>query len=63
VKRFIGRKYAELNPDSKRVAYTIRKDAESGNIRIKCPRLEREFAPEELASMVIKKLVMKPHAT
>ena len=57
VKRFIGRKYAELNADSKRVAYTIRKEAESGNIRLKCPRLEREFSPEELASMVIKKLV------
>jgi molecular chaperone DnaK len=57
VKRFIGRRYAELNPDSKRVAYTIRKDADSGNIRLKCPRLERDFSPEELSSMVIKKLV------
>ena len=26
VKRFIGRKYGELNPDSKQVPYTIRKD-------------------------------------
>ena len=55
VKRFIGRKYAEINPESKRVAYTIRPD-ETGNIKIKCPRLKKDFAPEEIASMVLQKL-------
>jgi molecular chaperone DnaK len=55
VKRFIGRKYAELNPESKRVAYTIRRD-ESGNLKIRCPRLKKEFAPEELAAMILRKL-------
>ena len=55
VKRFIGRKYGELNPTSKRVPYTIRKD-EYGNIRIKCPRLKRDFAPEEVAAMILRKL-------
>ncbi|MEH2327473.1 MAG: molecular chaperone DnaK [Nostoc sp.] len=55
VKRFIGRKYAELNPDSKRVPYTIRKD-EVGNIKIACPRLNKDFAPEEISAMVLKKL-------
>lgn len=56
VKRFIGRNYAELSPDSKRVAYTIRRD-EMGNIKIRCPRLEKDFAPEEISAMVLKKLV------
>ncbi|MGD1909174.1 MAG: molecular chaperone DnaK [Leptolyngbyaceae cyanobacterium] len=56
VKRFIGRKYAELSPDSKRVPYTIRRD-ETANVRIKCPRLEKEFAPEEISAMVLRKLV------
>lgn len=56
VKRFIGRKYAELNPESKRVPYTIRRD-EVGNTKVKCPRLQREFAPEEISSMVLRKLV------
>ena len=56
VKRFIGRKYSELSPESKRVPYTIRKD-EAGNIRIKCPRLDRDFASEEISSMILKKLV------
>ncbi|MDB9489090.1 molecular chaperone DnaK [Dolichospermum circinale CS-534/05] len=55
VKRFIGRKYGELNPDSKRVPYTIRKD-EIGNIKVACPRLNKEFSPEEISSMVLKKL-------
>lgn len=55
VKRFIGRKYAELSPTSKQVPYTIRKDDE-GNIKVKCPRLKREFAPEEISAMVLQKL-------
>ncbi|MEH2275961.1 MAG: molecular chaperone DnaK [Nostoc sp.] len=55
VKRFIGRKYGELSPDSKRVPYTIRKD-EVGNIKIACPRLNKDFAPEEISAMVLKKL-------
>jgi molecular chaperone DnaK len=55
VKRFIGRKYAELSPDSKRVPYTVRRDDE-GNIKIKCPRLEKEFVPEEISAMVLRKL-------
>lgn len=55
VKRFIGRKYGELNPESKRVPYTIRKD-EVGNIKIACPRQNRDFAPEEISAMVLKKL-------
>ncbi|MGF1601298.1 MAG: molecular chaperone DnaK [Thermosynechococcaceae cyanobacterium] len=55
IKRYIGRKYSELSPESKRVPYTIRRD-QSDNIQIKCPRLEREFAPEEVAAMILKKL-------
>ena len=55
LKRFMGRKYAELSGDSKRVPYTIRRD-EEGNIRVKCPRLQRNFAPEEISAMVLRKL-------
>lgn len=55
VKRFIGRNYGELSPESKRVPYSIRKD-EEGNIKIKCPRLNKEFAPEEVSAMVLRKL-------
>ena len=55
VKRFIGRRYDELNPDSKRVPYNIRRSDE-GSIRIRCPRLKREFVPEEISAKVIRKL-------
>lgn len=55
VKRFIGRKYGELSPESKRVPYTVRR-TEEGTVRIKCPRLQKEFAPEEVAAMILKKL-------
>ncbi len=56
IKRFIGRKHSELNSDAKRVPYTVRRD-EIGNIKIKSPRLEKDFAPEELSAMIIRKLV------
>jgi molecular chaperone DnaK len=56
VKRFIGRKHSELTTESKRVPYTVRRD-ETGNIKLKCPRLDKDFAPEEMAAMIIRKLV------
>ncbi len=55
VKRFMGRKYAELTPESKQVPYTIRRD-EYGNIKIKCPRLKKDFAPEEISAKILRKL-------
>ena len=55
VKRFVGRQYSELTADSKRVPYTIRK-GEMGEVRIQCPRLEKEFAPEEVSAMILRKL-------
>ncbi|MCC0178910.1 molecular chaperone DnaK [Waterburya agarophytonicola K14] len=55
VKRFMGRQYAELQPESKRVPYTIKRD-ELGNIKIRCPKLKKEFAPEEVSAMILRKL-------
>ncbi|MGK7927349.1 MAG: molecular chaperone DnaK [Spirulina sp.] len=55
IKRFIGRQYAELNPESKRVAYTVRRD-ENGNVKIPCPRLQKDFAPEELSAKILRRL-------
>lgn len=55
VKRFIGRKYAESSPESKQVPYPIRRD-ESGNVKLQSPRLDKEFAPEEISAMVLRKL-------
>ena len=55
VKRFVGRQYAELQPELKRVPYTIKRD-ELGNIKIRCPKLKKEFAPEEVSAMILRKL-------
>ena len=56
VKRFIGRKHSELTAETKRVPYTVRRD-DLGNIKLRSPRLEKDFAPEEISAMVIRKLV------
>jgi molecular chaperone DnaK len=55
VKRYIGRLYEDISPEAKRVPYTIRMD-EYGNIKIKCPRMRKEYAPEEISAMVLRKL-------
>lgn len=55
VKRYMGRKYGELTADSKRVPYTIRR-GDNNEVRIQCPRLEKEFAPEEVSAMILRKL-------
>ncbi|MFZ4639426.1 MAG: molecular chaperone DnaK [Nodosilinea sp.] len=55
VKRYMGRKYTELDESAKRVPYTIRRD-QGGNVKIRCPRLEKDFAPEEISAMVLRKL-------
>ncbi|YAI82265.1 MAG: molecular chaperone DnaK [cyanobacterium endosymbiont of Rhopalodia sterrenbergii] len=55
VKRFMGRRYDELEPESKQVPYTIRRD-DNDNIKIRCPRLRKEFAPEEISAMILRKL-------
>ena len=56
VKRFIGRKHSELSTENKRVPYTILRD-DQGNIKLRSSRLEKDFAPEEIAAMIIRKLV------
>ncbi len=55
VKRFMGRRYGDLTPESKRVAYTIRRD-DQDNIKVRCPRLKKDFAPEEVSAMILRKL-------
>lgn len=55
IKRFMGRTYGELSDDSKQVPYTIRRD-EAGNVKIRCPRLRKEFAPEEISAKILRKL-------
>ena len=55
IKRFIGRKYSELSSEAKRVPYTVRR-GESDSIKIRSSRLDKDFAPEEIAAMILRKL-------
>ncbi len=56
LKRFVGREWDELEENSLSVPYNLRAN-DQGNIRITCPVTEREYAPEELVSSIIRKLV------
>ncbi|NJN75708.1 MAG: molecular chaperone DnaK [Synechococcaceae cyanobacterium RL_1_2] len=56
VKRFIGRKFNEVSNESTEVAYQVLKDS-NGNVKLDCPSQEKQFAPEEIAAQVLRKLV------
>ncbi len=56
VKRFIGRRHKEVSPEAKQVSYKVLED-EKGNVKVMAPRLNKEFAPEEISAMVLRKLV------
>ena len=56
LKRFIGRDWDELDETSISVPYNV-KSNDSGSVRILSPFTEREYAPEELISSIIRKLI------
>nr|QCI07305.1 Hsp70-type chaperone [Leiomenia cribrosa] len=56
VKRFIGRKKDEVNNESKQSSYNIKTDVNL-NIKIECPALNKDFAPEEISAQILRKLV------
>ncbi|MBR8839151.1 MAG: molecular chaperone DnaK [Stigonema ocellatum SAG 48.90 = DSM 106950] len=56
VKRFIGRKYNEVTQEVRAVSYKVVGDS-NGNVKLDCPALKKQFAPEEVSSQVLRKLV------
>nr|YP_009541829.1 heat shock protein 70 chaperone [Neogoniolithon spectabile]AYR06038.1 heat shock protein 70 chaperone [Neogoniolithon spectabile] len=56
VKRLIGCKKEEMKEDILQSSYRIVSD-KNLNIKIKCPALNKEFAPEEISAQVLRKLV------
>ena len=56
VKRFIGRKKEEVNSELRQSSYSVKTDANL-NIKIECPALGKDFAPEEISAQVLRKLV------
>ena len=55
VKRFIGRKQAEITQEAKEVSYKVLSD-NSGNVKLDCPVSKKQFAPEEISAQVLRKL-------
>lgn len=56
VKRFIGRKYDEVKGDVNQLSYDVKSDNDV-NIKLDCPALDKNFAPEEISAQVLRKLV------
>ncbi|CAM9107810.1 unnamed protein product [Chrysoparadoxa australica] len=55
VKRFIGSKSVEVKNELKQVAYKV-EDDNSGNIKLYCSTLTKQFSPEEISAQVLRKL-------
>ncbi|KAL0028796.1 hypothetical protein WJX79_008360 [Trebouxia sp. C0005] len=55
VKRFIGRKMAEVGSESQQVPYRLTDSA--GAVKIKSSNAGKDFSPEEISAQVLRKLV------
>lgn len=55
VKRFIGRNMSEVQEESKQVPYRVISDS-NGNVKIESSNASKEFAPEEISAIVLRKL-------
>jgi molecular chaperone DnaK len=55
IKRFMGRRYDEIETQANLFPYQIRAD-DRGNIKVRCPKQKKYFAPEELSAMILRKL-------
>ncbi len=53
IKRFMGRRYNEVNEEMKMVPYTV-VAAPNGDVRVKI--LDKEYAPPEISAMILQKL-------
>ncbi|HIK26504.1 MAG: molecular chaperone DnaK [Oscillatoriaceae bacterium SKW80] len=55
VKRFIGRRFDEVTHETTEVSYKVLNV--NGNVRLDCPAVGKQFAPEEISAQVLRKLV------
>jgi molecular chaperone DnaK len=53
IKRFMGRKYDEVNEEMKMVPYSVLR-VSNGDVRIKCN--DKEYSPPEISAMILQKL-------
>lgn len=55
VKRFIGSKMNEIDPELTKMPYKVIAD-DNSNILLDCPLLKKTFRPEEISAQVLKKI-------
>ncbi len=55
IKRFMGRRYDEVEQERKMVPYSIVRGA-GGDARVKVPQTGREYTPQEISAMILAKL-------
>jgi len=55
IKRFMGRRYEEVETERQRVPYKVARGAK-GEARVYIPAAGRDFTPEEISAMVLRKM-------
>ena len=55
IKRFMGRRYDEVDQERKMVPYSIVRGA-GGDARVKVPQTGKEYTPQEISAMILAKL-------
>ena len=55
IKRFMGRKEAEVKEEEKIVPFTV-VSGPNGDARVKVPAADKDFAPPEISAMILQKL-------
>jgi len=55
IKRFMGRRYSEVELERARVPYQV-KQGSNGEARVNIPNAGKDFTPEEISGMILRKL-------
>jgi molecular chaperone DnaK len=55
IKRFMGRRYDEVDQERKMVPYSVIRGA-GGDARVKVPQTGKEYTPQEISAMILAKL-------
>nr|PZN89628.1 MAG: molecular chaperone DnaK [bacterium] len=55
IKRFMGRKYDEVEEERNRVPYEVRRDAE-GRVQVHLPNAGKSYTPPEISAMILQKM-------
>src|SRR3982750_2305697 len=55
IKRFMGRKFGEVDSERKIVPYDVKAGKED-RVVVRVPNADKEFTPEEISAMILQKL-------